>query len=82
MPKIPAITGKELIKLLQSMGFEITRTKGSHVRLWLKDKKATTVPIHGNKAIPKGLLRKIIREDLEMSMKEFFNIYSKYKKKG
>jgi len=46
MPKIPAITGKELIKFLQSMDFEITRTKGSHVRLWLKDKKATTVPMH------------------------------------
>ncbi len=82
MPKIPAITGKELIKFLQSMGFEITRTKGSHVRLWLKDKKATTVPVHGNKVIPKGLLRKIIREDLEMSLDEFFDIYSKYKKGG
>jgi len=80
MPKIPAITGKELIKFLQSIGFEITRTKGSHVRLWLKDKKATTVLIHGNKVIPKGLLRKIIREDLEMDLDEFFDTYSKYKK--
>jgi predicted RNA binding protein YcfA (HicA-like mRNA interferase family) len=33
MPKIPAITGEELIKFLQSMGFGITRTKGSYVRL-------------------------------------------------
>ncbi len=80
MPKIPAITGKDLIKFLQSMGFEITRTKGSHVRLWLKDKKATTVPIHRNKVIPKGLLRKIIREDLEMDLDEFLDTYSKYKK--
>jgi predicted RNA binding protein YcfA (HicA-like mRNA interferase family) len=37
------------------------------VRLKTEDGKITTVPLHGKKNIPKGLLRKIIREDLEMS---------------
>ncbi len=81
MPKIPTITGKELIKFLRSLGFEITRIKGSHVRMWFKNEKATTVPVHGNKILPKGLLRKIIREDLEMTIEEFVEIYSKYKKR-
>jgi hypothetical protein len=31
----------------------------------------TTVPIHRNKVLPKGLIRKIIREDLEMSLEAF-----------
>jgi len=63
------------------MSFLVTRTKGSHVRLRSEDGRVTTVPVHGNKDIPKGLLRKIIREDLEMSLEEFLESYSRYKGK-
>jgi hypothetical protein len=34
------------------------------------------VPIHANREIPKGLLRKIIREDLEMNLEMFLEMYS------
>ena len=81
MPKLPVIKGKELVKFLVSIGFRVTRTKGSHVRLHSENGRATTVPVHGNKDIPKGLLRKIIREDLEISLEEFFDLYSRYKGK-
>ena len=81
MPKFPVIKGKELVKFLVSIGFRVTRTKGSHVRLHSENGRATTVPVHGNKDIPKGLLRKIIREDLEISLEEFFDLYSRYKGK-
>ena len=79
MPKLPVIKNRELIKLLESMGFKITRTKGSHVRLRAEDGRVTTVPVHGNSDIPKGLLRKIIREDLEISLEEFSELYLRYK---
>ena len=79
MPKLPAIKGEDLIKLLKTMKFNVTRTKGSHVRLRSEDGRATTIPLHRNKNIPKGLLRKIIREDLEMNLEEFINLYSKLK---
>ena len=75
MLKLPAIKGRDLIKFLESIGFKVTRTKGSHVRLRSEDGRATTVPVHKNKNIPKGLLRKIIREDLEISLDEFFKLY-------
>jgi len=81
MPKLPVIKGRELVKFLEPMGFRVTRTKGSHVRLRSEDGRATTVPVHGNKEMPKGLLRKIIREDLEISLEEFLKLYSKYKGK-
>jgi len=81
MPKLPIIKGKGLVKFFESMGFKVTRTKGSHVRLRSEEGRATTVPVHGNKDIPKGLLRKIIREDLEISLEEFLELYSKYKGK-
>jgi len=81
MFKLPVIKGREVVKFLQSIGFKITRTRGSHVRLKSEDGRVTTVPIHRNKDIPKGLLRKIIREDLEMDLEEFSKLYSRYKGK-
>ena len=79
MLKFSAIKGKDFLKFLESLGFRITRTKGSHVRLRSEDGRATTIPVHRNKDIPKGLLRKIIREDLEISLDEFFKLYSRNK---
>jgi len=79
MSKLPVIKDRELVKFLEFMGFGVTRTKGSHVRLRSEDGKVTTVPVHGNRDIPKGLLRKIIREDLELSLEEFLVLYSRYK---
>ena len=81
MPKLPVIIGKEFIKFLESIGFVITRTKGSHVRMHADDGRATTVPLHGSKEIPKGLLRKIIREDLELDLETFMDLYFDYKNK-
>ncbi len=81
MPKLPVFNGKELIKFLEYLGFEVTRTKGSHYRLKSNDGRATSVPVHGNKEIPKGLLRKIIREDLEISLEEFTELYTKFRGK-
>ncbi|MCG2718609.1 MAG: type II toxin-antitoxin system HicA family toxin [Nanoarchaeota archaeon] len=49
MRKFPVITGKDLIKFLESIGFKVTRTKESHVRLRSEDGRATTVPVHKNK---------------------------------
>lgn len=77
MPKLPVLTGKDLIRFLETNGFIQTRQKGSHVRLNHPDGRATTVPIHAGKEIPKGLLRKIIREDIQVSLEEFISLYSK-----
>jgi len=65
MSKLPAIKGKDFVKFLQSIGFNIIRIKSSHIRLKAEDGCLTTVPVH-NKELPKGLLRKIIREDMKI----------------
>ena len=51
------------------------------VGLKSKDGKVTTVPIHENKEIPGSLLRKIIREDLQMSLEEFIEKFNEFKGK-
>ncbi len=74
MADFPSFTGSQLIKLLENIGFKRIRQKGSHVRLKHKDGRITTVPVHAGKDIPKGLLRKIIKEDLELTLAEFLKI--------
>ena len=79
MPQLPVISGKDLIKFLQTLGFVVVRVNGSHHRLKHPDGRVTTVPVHKNEDLPKGLMRKIIREDLDMELDEFLELYKKYK---
>lgn len=69
--KLPVLSGKQLITLLEKLGFVVIRVKGSHHRMKHPDGRVTTVPVHKNEAIAKGLLRKIIREDVILSADEF-----------
>ena len=69
--KQPVLSGKELIKILESLGFTLVRIKGSHHRLRHPDGRVTTVPVHAGENISTGLLRKIVRDDLGMSMDDF-----------
>lgn len=62
---------KEVVRVLKKLGFERTRSKGSHHRFMHSDGRKTTIPIHGNEPIGIGLLLKIIRQDLKISREEF-----------
>ncbi len=73
MSKLPVISGKDLIKILLKRGFEITRINGFHHRLKHPDGTLTTIPVHKNEPLPKGLLYKIITKDLEISIEDFSN---------
>jgi predicted RNA binding protein YcfA (HicA-like mRNA interferase family) len=71
MPKLPVLNGRELVRILGKMGFEIIRREGSHVFLRHPDGRSTVVPIHFGEEIDRGLLNKIIKKDLKMSREEF-----------
>lgn len=70
MTRLPRLKGKEIIRILQRAGFQIIRTKGSHVFLRHQDGRATVVPIHAGETIGPGLFRAILR-DVEMSVDDF-----------
>ena len=69
----PALTFREFIARVERLGFVRVRQKGSHIRFMHIDGRKTTIPDHGGRDVPKGLMAKIIRHDLEMSMDAFFN---------
>ncbi|HBE41357.1 MAG TPA: hypothetical protein DDW27_09160 [Bacteroidales bacterium] len=79
MTQLPVISGKDFIRFLESVGFVVVRINGSHHRLKNTDGRVTTVPVHKNEDLPKGLIRKIIREDLDMELDEFLRLYKQRK---
>jgi predicted RNA binding protein YcfA (HicA-like mRNA interferase family) len=61
MPRLPQVSGRALVKLLHSLGYETIRQKGSHVRL----RKTTTLGEHNltvpdHKSLTKGTLNDIL----------------------
>jgi predicted RNA binding protein YcfA (HicA-like mRNA interferase family) len=61
MPRLPQISGRDLIKLLHSLGYETVRQRGSHVRLVKLTQIGehhVTVPDH--KILAKGTLNDIL----------------------
>ncbi len=60
MPKLPAMTPKNIIKFLEKQGFVIDHVTGSHYILYRKiDNRMVTIPYHG-RDIAKGTLLSIL----------------------
>lgn len=55
------ITPKQLIKILESHGFEFQRSKGSHYLFRHPDGRRAVVPFH-NKDLKTGTLKAILKQ--------------------
>jgi predicted RNA binding protein YcfA (HicA-like mRNA interferase family) len=73
MSRQPRLTGKQAIRALRKLGFEVVRTRGSHVFLRHSDGRVTTVPIHSGEPLGPGLLRSILR-DVEISVEDLLKV--------
>ena len=64
MPKLPAVSGAEMVKILERKGYVQIRIRGSHMRLYppsfLLDAKKVTVPLH--KRLKIGTLSGIMKD--------------------
>jgi predicted RNA binding protein YcfA (HicA-like mRNA interferase family) len=75
MSKLPLLSAKALISILMKIGFQLQRQKGSHRFFRHEDGRTTVIPDHGNEKIDRGLLNKIIKQDLLMSLDDFMKIW-------
>jgi predicted RNA binding protein YcfA (HicA-like mRNA interferase family) len=60
-PRLPQVSGATVVKLLQELGYEVTRQRGSHIRLNREaagEVHHVTVPAH--RVIAKGTLSDIL----------------------
>ena len=62
MPRSPRLSGKELVRALNRVGFAVIRTKGSHYFLRHPDGRSTVVPVHAGEILGPGLLGKILKD--------------------
>jgi len=74
MPKLPAVKDKDIVSVLEKLGFEKHRQSGtSHLVMKHADGRRTTVSIHAGKDIPKGTLLAILR-DVSISRDELLKL--------
>jgi predicted RNA binding protein YcfA (HicA-like mRNA interferase family) len=71
MPKLPVLSGRDVIKALSKIGYSFDHQTGSHVILINEQNKRITVPIHDE--IGKGLLKAILKQ-AGISMDEFIKL--------
>ncbi len=60
--KLVPISGKDMCKILERLGFQKIHQVGSHIRYIHSDGRKTVVPVHGNEKLGKGLLNEILKQ--------------------
>lgn len=75
MPKLPDISGKQIVKAFQKAGFDVISQKGSHIKLrrQLAD-RVETVIVPNHKSIKPGTLRNGILKPINMSISDLLKL--------
>jgi predicted RNA binding protein YcfA (HicA-like mRNA interferase family) len=70
MGKAPVLKPREVVTILEHLGFREVRQRGSHRQFRHADGRVTTVPFHPGRDISPSLLRQIAH-DVGLSVDEF-----------
>jgi predicted RNA binding protein YcfA (HicA-like mRNA interferase family) len=72
---LPVVKGKAVLRALQKAGFELRHVRGSHHVLTHHGppRRMVSVPVHGNRTIPVGILAAII-EEARLSAEAFMDL--------
>jgi predicted RNA binding protein YcfA (HicA-like mRNA interferase family) len=62
MAGVPVLKPREVIAILNALGFVEVRQRGSHKQFRHRDGRATTVPFHAGRDISPILLRQIAKD--------------------
>jgi predicted RNA binding protein YcfA (HicA-like mRNA interferase family) len=72
VPKPPVLKPREVVVLLERLGFVEVRQRGSHRQFRHSDGRGTTVPFHSGRDISPTLLRQIAK-DIGLSVDELLS---------
>jgi predicted RNA binding protein YcfA (HicA-like mRNA interferase family) len=67
--RLPVLKPREVISMLEALGFSEVRQRGSHKQFRHRDGRGTTVAVHAGRDISPILLRRIAR-DIGLSAEE------------
>ena len=71
MPALPQLSGRDVVRVFESIGWQVARQKGSHIIL-TKPGHTATLSVPDHKEIAKGTLRSLIRA-AELTVAEFLD---------
>jgi predicted RNA binding protein YcfA (HicA-like mRNA interferase family) len=72
MSNLPVLKPREVVRILENLGFLEVRQRGSHRQFRHADGRGTTVPFHAGRDIAPPLLRQIAK-DIGMNAQEFIS---------
>ena len=72
MPKLPIVSGKEVVKILSTLGYYFDRQKGSHMIMVKKGCRSIPVPNH--KPVSYRTVEAIIKQS-EITKDKFISLY-------
>ena len=61
MSKLPVLSGRDLVRALEKVGFLLDRQKGSHMILYRAD-PPTTLSVPDHRELDRGTLRALLRQ--------------------
>lgn len=70
MSQIPRISGREIVKALNKLGYDFDRQRGSHIILRQSVYPFRRIVVPDHKEVAKGTLRGIIRQ-VGLTLEEF-----------
>ncbi|MBD1825375.1 type II toxin-antitoxin system HicA family toxin [Cyanobacteria bacterium FACHB-DQ100] len=66
---LPVMSGREVVRVFESLGWEAVRQTGSHI-IMTKDEELVTLSIPDHREVAKGTLRSLIR-NAGLTVEEF-----------
>ncbi|MDM7997957.1 MAG: type II toxin-antitoxin system HicA family toxin [Acidobacteriota bacterium] len=73
MGKYPILKPRDVVTILENLGFVEIRQRGSHKQFRHADGRSTTVPFHPGRDLSPILLRQIAK-DIHLTSEEFIQI--------
>ena len=74
MPKLPLVSGNELVKLLSKLGYQLDHQTGSHMILRQVNEPYRRVTVPNHREVARGTLSAIIKQ-VGLSIDEFLRLY-------
>ncbi|MGH8591185.1 MAG: type II toxin-antitoxin system HicA family toxin [Gammaproteobacteria bacterium] len=59
-PALPVLSGREVVRVFESLGWQIARQSGSHI-VMVKEGEMATLSVPDHREVAKGTLRSLIR---------------------
>lgn len=68
--KLNLVSGRDMCKIVEKLGFTKIHQVGSHVRYIHSDGRKTTIPVHSNEMLGRGLISEILKQ-IKLSREEY-----------